>query len=452
MLAFQASSFTSLRPTQPRGLLLCHHNRSSWRMATEISQGGITTPRGFKAAGYTAGFKTSGQPDLAVVLSDDNQPMNAAALFTKNMVRAAPVDLSEANWKRSGGKVSAIVLNSGQANAGTGVEGHDDAITTAAVTADLVGCDPSNIFLCSTGKIGERFDLQCMRSALPKIMASTSQEISAGTDAARAIMTTDLKMKQVAYTDTIAGKKVTVGGMCKGSGMIHPEMATMLGVVTCDAGVDQEVWQGMLKRAVDKSFNVITVDGDTSTNDVVCALCKDASGVVVNDSGSIQAQQLEELLTKTCIHLAKMIARDGEGATVLLEINVTGAENDEDARTIARTVAGSSLMKAAIFGHDPNWGRIAAAAGRAKAKLDPKQLRIAIGDHLLMDKGNPIPFDAAAASDYMAKKSKAGEEHYLSENDTVVISVQVGNGPGTGIAWGCDLSYKYVEINAEYST
>ncbi|CDF32086.1 glutamate N-acetyltransferase / amino-acid N-acetyltransferase [Chondrus crispus] len=420
-------------------------------MVTKIDAG-VTAPKGFKAGGHTAGFKPSGLPDLAIVLAEDNKAVTAAALFTKNLLRAAPVDISEQNLKQSDGMVAAVVLNSGQANAGTGTDGFADGIKTTELAAEAIGCQPSDVFICSTGVIGKRFDINLMREALPKVVSQASSTVESGTAAATAIMTTDLKLKQIAFQDEVAGSTVTAGGMCKGSGMIHPDMATMLGVVTCDADVEKGLLHKMLKRAVDRSFNAITVDGDTSTNDVVCAMCSGASKVVVQVENSPEAKAVESLLTATCIHLAKSIARDGEGATVLVEVQVSGANTEADARAIAKSIASSSLVKAAIFGRDPNWGRIAAAAGMAGAKFDINDLEIRLGDYLLMSKGNPVPFDAKDASLYMKGKSEAAPEDYLTEHDTVAITVKVGNGEGSGVAWGCDLSYKYVEINAEYTT
>lgn len=413
---------------------------------------GVTTPKGFKAAGHTAGFKPSGLPDLALVMPSAAEPVTAAALFTKNIVRAAPVDVSAENLAATGGKVAAVLLNSGQANAGTGLAGMEDAIATTEAAAKAIGCKPEHVFLCSTGVIGHRFDIEKMKQAIPEIVSAAGDDTESGTAAAQAMMTTDLKIKQVAFQGEVGGKMVTIGGMCKGSGMIHPNMATMLGVVTCDADVEQGLWHDMLMRAVDKSFNAITVDGDTSTNDVVCALCNGAAGVNVKTAGTSEAVAVEELLTKTCMYLAKSIARDGEGATVLLEVRVQGADSDKDARSVAKTVAGSSLTKAAINGRDPNWGRIAAAAGRAAVSFDVRKLRISLGNHQLMEHGNPLPFDAASASEYLKSKATGAPEDYLTENDTVVINLGVGDGPGSGVAWGCDLSHKYVEINADYTT
>jgi glutamate N-acetyltransferase/amino-acid N-acetyltransferase len=246
----------------------------------------------------------------------------------------------------------------------------------------------------------------------------------------------------------IEGRPVRIGGISKGSGMIHPNMATMLAFVTCDAAVSTSLWQEMLSRAADKTFNQITVDGDTSTNDSLIALANGQSRTPAITEMGPNAQKLEAMLTAVCEHLAKAIARDGEGATCLVEVQVTGAVDDESARKIARTIAGSSLVKSAIFGRDPNWGRIAGAAGRAGVIFNQEDLQIKLGDFLMMENGQPIAFDRAAASNYL---KQASEGAYL-QDDTVLIAVCVGNGSGTGLAWGCDLSYDYVRINAEYTT
>lgn len=421
-------------------------------METKLPNGGITSPKGFKAGSHTAGFKASRQPDLALVTTSDNEPVPAAAVFTTSLVRAAPVLVSIEHLKKSSGRIAAVLLNSGQANAATGNGGHSDAVTSAKILADVLSVSPHNILLCSTGVIGQRFDIQKMTTAIPKIVSSVSDDQDVATAAAIAICTTDLIHKQAAFSESISGVDVTVGGMCKGSGMIHPNMATMLAVITCDADVPTSIWQPMLKRAINKSFNAITVDGDTSTNDVVCALAGGKSGLSITSASSPECAQLEALLTTTCIYLAKSVARDGEGATVLLEVSVNGAASDEDAICIAKTVASSSLVKSAIFGRDPNWGRIAAASGRAGADFDTNALGISIGPYVLMENGTPLDFDRQAASDYMKQKASASKEDYLSDKDTVVLSISVGHGPGSGTAWGCDLSYKYVEINAEYTT
>lgn len=453
-LAFQSTGVYPCltRPRLPHSDGTCLRRSRVLLMETKISDGGITSPKGFKAAGYTAGFKPSGQPDLALLTTSDNKPVPTAAVFTTSLVRAAPVLISVDHLRRSSGYAAAVLLNSGQANAATGDGGFSDAITSSKRLAEELSVAPHNIILCSTGVIGRRMDINKMTSAIPKIVSSVSDSQDAGTAAAIAITTTDLVHKQIAFSETIAGVEVTVGGMCKGSGMIHPDMATMLAVVTCDADVPVSVWQPMLKRAVEKSFNAITVDGDTSTNDVVCALAGGQSGLTVTSASSPEAARLESLLTQTCVYLAKSVARDGEGATVLLEVSVTGAASDEDAMRIAKTVASSSLVKSAIFGRDPNWGRIAAAAGRAGAQFDANALDVSIGPYLLMKNGTPLEFDRKAASDYMKEKASASKEDYLSDKDTVLVSVSIGDGFGSAKAWGCDLSYKYVEINAEYTT
>lgn len=451
-LQFLPSSFSQRHPTiSPRSRPATSPPRFQMNIAV-VTDGGITSPLGFKAAGYTAGFKPSGQPDLALVVTHDNRPVPTAAVFTTNLVRAAPVLLSEAHLQKSASHMAAVLINAGQANAATGDIGLQDALQSAIILADALSVPVHNIFICSTGVIGRRIDMDKMAAAIPHAVASTSSSKEAGIAASVAITTTDLTHKQVAFTDVIDGKTVTVGGMCKGSGMIHPSMATMLAVVTCDAHVDPDLWQYMLKRAVNKSFNAITVDGDTSTNDVVCALAGGLSGVTVTSADEENGRQLEALLTRTCEYLAKTVARDGEGATVLLEIHALGAESDEEAMLVAKAVASSSLVKAAVFGRDPNWGRIAAAAGRSGASFDQTDLKISLGNYVLMDEGKPLDFDENAASQYMHEKANAAKDDYLSEKDTIVISLSVGDGPGSAIAWGCDLSYKYVEINAEYTT
>lgn len=451
--AFLSYSFyPSFRPLNSSPLISPRNAPLLLKMISHFPDGGITSPKGFKAAGYTAGFKPSGQPDLALVTTHDGQPVPAAAVFTTNLVRAAPVTLSEAHMKRSSNQISAVLINAGQANAATGDAGLQDALLSAVTLADELSVATYNIFICSTGVIGRRIDMSKMTAAIPQLVSATCDGAEASKDAAIAITTTDLVHKQIAFQDEIGGHTVTVGGMCKGSGMIHPSMATMLAVITCDADIIPSIWQGMLKRAVDKSFNAITVDGDTSTNDVVCALASGKSGLSITSETSDEASKLEQLLTKTCEHLAKSVARDGEGATVLLEVQVSGAKSDENAMRVAKAVVSSSLVKSAVFGHDPNWGRIAAAAGRSGALFDQSYLKISIGNHLLMDKGTPLDFDAKAASQYMVDKSSASTNDYMTEKDTVMISVQVGDGSGTATAWGCDLSYKYVEINAEYTT
>ncbi|MGK7933162.1 MAG: bifunctional ornithine acetyltransferase/N-acetylglutamate synthase [Microcystaceae cyanobacterium] len=409
----------------------------------QLINGSVTAPKGYQAAGITAGLKPSGLPDLALILSDVEAI--AAGVFTMTEVRAACVDYCRQRLQKKA-STRAILVNSGQANAATGELGWQDAVESAQLLGKSLNIDPNDVLLASTGLIGQRIKMEAMRTGIPQVVTALSPE--GGDQAARSIMTTDLVPKQIALETMIEGRPVRIGGICKGSGMIHPNMATMLGFVTCDAAVSTSLWQQMLKRAVDKSFNQITVDGDTSTNDTVIALANGQSRTSAITEMDKNGQKLEAMLTEVCQYLAKAIARDGEGATCLMEIQVSGAVDDEAARRIARTIAGSSLVKSAIFGRDPNWGRIAAAAGRAGVSFHQDELQVQLGDFLMMENGQPLEYDRDAASNYM---KQAAEGAYLQE-DTVLISVCVGNGSGEGVAWGCDLSYDYVKINAEYTT
>lgn len=412
---------------------------SDWQEIT----GGVTAPKGYRAAGITAGLKPSGLPDLALILSEVDAI--SAGVFTTNQVCAAPVEYCRQRLQAKA-STRAILVNAGQANAATGEQGRKDSLESAQALAQALNIPPESILIASTGVIGQRIRMDALLSGIPQLVAAASET---GSDsAARSIMTTDLVPKSIALETTIGDRPVRVGGICKGSGMIHPNMATLLAFVTCDATVSTTLWQQMLSRAADKSFNQITVDGDTSTNDTLIALANGQSRTAAITEMGPEAEKLETMLTAVCQHLAKAIARDGEGATCLIEVQVSGAADDKAARQIARSIAGSSLVKSAIFGRDPNWGRIAAAAGYAGVPFEQENLRVQLGDFLMMENGQPLPFDRAAASNYL-KQAAAGE--YLKE-DTVLISASVGNGHGTGKAWGCDLSYDYVKINAEYTT
>ncbi len=407
-------------------------------------EGGITAPRGFKASGIAAGLKPSGNPDLALIVSDVEAI--AAGVFTTSQVRAACVDYCRQQLQQKA-SAKAILCNAGQANAGTGEQGWQDAVESAQLVAQALNISPEAVLLASTGVIGQRIKMEGLRSGISPLVEKLSE--NGNEAAAKAIITTDLVTKEMALETMIDNRPVRVGGIAKGSGMIHPNMATMLSFVTCDAAVSTGLWQQMLSQAANESFNQITVDGDTSTNDSLIALANGQSRTpAITDMKSKNAQTLQKMLTTVCQHLAKAIARDGEGATCLVEVQVSGAPDDESARRIAKTIVGSSLVKSAIFGRDPNWGRIAAAAGRAGVKFHQEDLRIKLGEYVMMENGQPLEYDYAAASDYM---KQAAQGAYLQE-DTVLISVCVGNGSGKGIAWGCDLSYDYVKINAEYTT
>ncbi|ELS03553.1 glutamate N-acetyltransferase [Xenococcus sp. PCC 7305] len=409
----------------------------------QLVDGGITAPKGYQAAGITAGLKASGSKDLTLILSETDAI--AAGVFTLSQVRAACVDYCRKQLQKNA-SARAILCNSGQANACTGELGWQDAKESAELLAKQLNISPQAILLASTGVIGQRIKMDALRQGIPKLVAAAS--VDGGKDAAEAIVTTDLVTKEIALETDIEGRPVRIGGIAKGSGMIHPNMATMLAFITCDAAVATNLWQEMLARAVNKSFNQITVDGDTSTNDSVIALTNGQSRTTAIREMGKNAEKLEAMLTEVCQYLAKAIARDGEGATCLIEVQVSGATNEQAAAQIAKTVAGSSLVKSAIFGRDPNWGRIAGAAGRAGVKFHQDELSIQLGGICLMDNGQPLEFDRDAASNYL-KQAAAGE--YL-KGDTVLISLIVGSGSGQSTAWGCDLTYKYVEINAEYTT
>jgi glutamate N-acetyltransferase / amino-acid N-acetyltransferase len=443
----------------------------------QIVEGGVTAPKGFRAAGVTAGLKPSGAPDLALILSDCDAI--AAGVFTTSQVRAACIDYCQEQLEEKS-SARAILCNAGQANACTGEQGKQDAQASADAVAAALGLSPTAILIASTGVIGQRVKIEALKAGIPTLVAALSPE---GSDkAARAIVTTDLVTKSIALETHLGDRPVRIGGIAKGSGMIHPNMATMLAFITCDAAVSPQLWQDMLRRATDKSFNQITVDGDTSTNDCLIALANGESRTPAITATGPEADRLEAMLTEVCIHLAKSIARDGEGATCLIEISVTGAMSDRAASQIARTVAGSSLVKSAIFGRDPNWGRIAGAAGRAGIPFEQSELSIALGDFKLMNNGTPQPFERAAASAYLTQCSERStlpmsqilltsiensNELIVTETPApfprqkleiealahpVKIAISVGTGPGIGKAWGCDLSYDYVKINAEYTT
>ena len=431
----------------------------------QVVDGGITAPKGFRAAGVTAGLKPSGLPDLALIVSDVDAI--AAGVFTTSHVRAACVDLCRQNLKAKP-YARAILCNAGQANASTGKQGWADAVESAEILAKELNISPELILTASTGVIGQRLRMDALRPGIPQAVAALS--VTGSDAAARSIVTTDLVTKTIALEMQIGDRPVRIGGIAKGSGMIHPNMATMLAFITCDAAVSPHLWQEMLQRAANQSFNQITVDGDTSTNDSLIALANGQSRTPVITTMNADAEKLEAMLTDVCIYLAKSIARDGEGATCLIEVQVDGATTPEAARQIARTVAGSSLTKAAIFGRDPNWGRIAGAAGRADVPFDPDQLEIRLGDFVLLKAGQPQSFDRMGANAYLIDRANAstiaiangimnspvfGREDTIvaqSVDSPVMIGVTVGNGSGSGKAWGCDLSYDYVKINAEYTT
>lgn len=392
--------------------------------------GGVTAAKGFKAAGMPCGVKFSGKPDLALIFSETEA--SVAAVFTKNAVVAPPVLVSKNNV--ADGKAQAIIVNSGNANACTGTRGYADAVVMAEAAGHVLGLCANDVIVASTGIIGVPLPIEKIErgiATLPKLLSETGSA-----DAATAILTTDTFIKEYAVEVELSGGSVTVGGIAKGSGMIAPNMATMLAFITTDAAVHSVDLKNILHDVAERTFNSITVDGDTSTNDMAVVLANGASGVAVtHEDLPVFAKAFE----KVCAELAKMIVRDGEGATKLIEIVLTGAASDEQAKVAALSIANSSLVKTAMFGSDPNWGRIAAAAGYAGVELDPDALEIEIAGFKAVEKGVPLSYDEQAASDAL----KASE---------VVLKVDLGVGSGSSVVWTCDFSYDYVRINADYRT
>lgn len=400
----------------------------------ERASGGVLAPRGFRAGSASAGIREhSSADDVALVVVD--AAATAVAFLTANRFAAAPVQVARLSLAETGGRARAIVLNAGCANAGTGPAGLEAARQVIGAVAGRLGCHPAEVLPASTGLIGSALPAERVAGAVAGLSLSDAPE--AGTAAARAIMTTDTRPKESAARVVVDGRPITVGGMAKGAGMIHPGMATMLAVVTTDAAVEAGTLRAVAGPIVERTFNQVSVDGDTSTNDTLYLLASGrAGGGPITDGDAADA--LAMALEAVCTELARQIAADGEGATRRIDVTVSGARDDTDARAAARAVAGSNLVKAAVHGADPNWGRIAAAAGRSGALLDPDLLRIWIGE-VLTYAGGPCAHDPAAASDAM-------------RGDVVAIRLDLGAGDGIGVAWGCDLSAEYVAINSEYAT
>lgn len=390
---------------------------------------GVTSPAGFLAGATHAGIKYPDSRRLDIGILFSKIPCTAAAVFTANKVKAASVLLDMERLKKN--KVSAVVMNSGCANACTGKQGMADAVEMAELTAKHVGVKAESVMVSSTGVIGTMLPMDKIKKAIPKIKLT----VEGGHDLARAIMTTDRVPKEVA----IKGPGFTIGGCLKGSGMIHPNLATMLCYLTTDAKVVKEFLQKALHEAVDISFNMISVDGDNSTNDTVLFLANGTAGGEVIKAGSKKAAVFQQVLNQVCVYLAKEAVRDGEGATKLIEVKISGAASVKDARLAARTIIASSLVKAAVYGSDPNWGRVVAAAGRSGAAMEPDKAELYMGDLCLFKNGAPFSFDKKEAKKYMDGK----EVHFE-------LNLNIGRGEAT--AWGCDLTEEYVKINAEYTT
>jgi glutamate N-acetyltransferase/amino-acid N-acetyltransferase len=412
-------------------------------MTIATISGGVTAPQGFRAAGISAGIKRSvagldtqtqaaGPLDLALLVSD--VPATAAAVFTTNLALAAPVLVSREHLTRSHGVARAIVVNSGCANACTGDEGMHAAREMAGETGRLVGCPVEQVLVASTGVIGVSLPIAKIKAGLPAAAAALSADH--GSAAARAIMTTDPFPKEAAVQMAIGGRTIDIGGMAKGSGMIEPMMATMLAFVTTDASVPKPLLDRALSEAVHDTFNAITVDGECSTNDCVMLLANGAAGATVDESS--YADFVNGLRT-VCRELALAIVRGGEGATKLITVRVTGAASPSEARRAAKAIANSPLVKTAIHGGDPNWGRLIAAAGRAGVAFDLSRATVTIGPTVLFEDGRPYDEAAPRAAEYLRRTD-------------IDVSVGLGAGSATSTVWTCDLSADYVRINADYRT
>ncbi|MHB1418821.1 MAG: bifunctional ornithine acetyltransferase/N-acetylglutamate synthase [Bacillota bacterium] len=401
----------------------------------EIS-GGVTAASGFKAAGVRAGIKKAGL-DMALIVSETLA--SAAGVYTRNLVKSASLQLAM-EYLQSG-EARAVVANSGNANACNGARGLEDARQMAVMVAEKLNLEPTQVVVASTGVIGMPLPMEPVANGITAAVEQLS--IDGGSVAARAIMTTDTYPKEVSLKFNLGGREAVMGGMAKGSGMIHPNMATMLAFITTNAAIDSKLLQQALRHAADRSFNMITVDGDTSPNDTLVVLANGIAGNPLIMEENQDYQMFLDVLTYICTQLAKMIARDGEGATKLVEVRLSGARTEEDARIAAKAVAGSNLVKTAMFGKDANWGRILTAIGYSGACFDPGLVDIwfssPAGIEQVASGGGGLPFDEELAREILSR-------------DEVAIIVDLQEGQGSAIVWSCDFSYDYVKINADYRT
>ena len=398
-----------------------------------ITSGSITSPEGFRAGAAYAGIRKNGNDGLDLGMLFSEAPCAATALFTTNRIKAAPVVLTQQSLKS--GRAVAIVVNSGCANACTGEQGLADAVEMADLVAKSIGLLPEEVLVASTGVIGQPLPMNLIRANIDRIVLSRD----GGNQFARAIMTTDTVPKETAVTARIGGSQFTIGGVAKGSGMIHPDLATMLCFLTTDAAVDIDFLRQALQQAVNVSLNMVSVDGDTSPNDMALVMANGLAGNEPISQGGELASTFLQALEKVCIYLAKAIARDGEGASKLIEVTVSGAASVAEARLAARTVVTSPLVKTAVYGNDPNWGRIVAAVGRSGAGVIGSELDLYVGNICLVKAGYPLPFD------------KEKVVAVLSSSE-VLVSVRLNQGTAKATAWGCDLSEAYVTINSRYTT
>ena len=398
-----------------------------------VGKGTITTPDGFLAGAIYSGINKKAKTGLDLGIIFSSVPCNTAGVFTNNRIKAAPVVLSQGRLKL--GKAAAVVANSGCANACTGKQGIADAKEISRLVAESLGISPDDVLVASTGVIGQPLPMELAKAGIPMIKVSRD----GGHNFARAIMTTDRVPKEIAVRVKAGGNTFFIGGVAKGAGMIHPDMATMLCFLTTDAEVDLEFLREALKKAVDISFNVISVDGDTSTNDTVLLMANGQSENEPIAADNKYAEVFQRALNQVCIYLAKEVVRDGEGATKLIEVTVNGAPTETDARWVARIVVSSPLVKTAIYGNDPNWGRVVAAVGRSGVAVEESKLSVYIGNICVFKSGKPQNFNL----------DKAGA---MLKKPEVLIEVQLNLGDAGATAWGSDLTEEYIKINAEYTT
>ena len=404
----------------------------------KVIEGGVTAAQGFLAAGLSAGIKKGNTKDMAMIYS--KVPCESAGTFTTNIVKAAPVKWDQKIVYESE-KAQAVICNSGIANACTGEEGFGYCKETAKAASAVLNIPEDSVLVASTGVIGQQIPIEKIKKGIENMTPLLSESISAGTLAAEAIMTTDTVKKEIAVEVEIDGKNVTVGGMCKGSGMIHPNMCTMLGFITTDVAISKELLQTALSESVKDTYNMVSVDGDTSTNDTVLLLANGLAGNKKIETKEEDYKKFAEALNYVNTWLAKHIAADGEGATALFEVKVVGAESKEQAVTLSKSIITSNLTKAAIFGHDANWGRILCAMGYSGAVFDPEKVDL----YFESKAGKLKIIENGVATGYSEEEATK----ILSEKEVTAIA-DVKMGTATATAWGCDLTYDYVKINADY--
>ncbi len=392
----------------------------------------------FLFAGIKAGLKDSQKRDLALIVAPQNSV--CSGIFTQSVVRSPCVEICNQRIKKTSGMIRAILINSGHANACIGEKGMTDALLASEVLSKELGFKREEILMCSTGVIGIPIPINKLINNLPVLVNSLDH--NGFINASEAILTTDLRPKRIAIETSIEGKKIKIVAFAKGSGMIYPNMATMLAFLTCDVGIEKNLWDQMIRKAAQLSFNAISVDGETSTNDSFLAI---NSGMKISNK---YLPIIQEGINYVCQSLAKSIARDGEGSNCLLEVLVTGFKRESEALKIAKSIVNSSLVKTAIHGCDPNWGRIIAAAGNAGIDFNFDLLDLLIGDFQILNRGYLQEYEELMIVKYMQEKMNG---KYLI-NDTIKITLNFNNGDAQAKAWGCDLSKKYIEINSEYTT